>query len=89
MRYVDGVVFFKSNEPWYDKEKFGIKNNTVRILSETEFNTVSLNSVVQIEISNPVSEQSFRRDLTDLSRIGCVCGKHIVVFTWKTEKKNG
>jgi hypothetical protein len=89
MKFIDGVVFFKSTEPWYDKEKFGIKNNTVRILSENEFNSISWNSVVQIEISNPITEQCFRRDLTDISRIGRVCGNYIVVFTWKTEEKNG
>jgi hypothetical protein len=89
MRYVDGGVFFEAEEALYDKEKSGIKNNTVRILSENEFNIVSWNPVVQIEISDPVFEQCFRRDLTDHSRIGSVCGKHIVVFTWKTEEKNG
>jgi hypothetical protein len=89
MKFIDGVIFFKSGESWYDKEKSGIKNNTVRILSGNEYNIVSWNSVVQIEISNPVTEQNFRRDLTDISRIGCMCGKHIVVFTWKLEKKDG
>lgn len=89
MKFKDGVVFFKETEPWYDKEKFGIKNNIVCVLSENEFNIVSWNSLVKIEISNPITEQCFRRDLTDLSKIGCVCGNYIVVFTWKTEGKNG
>jgi hypothetical protein len=81
MRYVDGVVFFKSDEPWYNKEKSGIKNNIGCMLSENEFNIVSWNSVVQIEISNPVSEQCFRRDITDISREGSICGSHLVIFT--------
>lgn len=83
MEFIDGVIFFTSGESWYDKEKSGIKNNTVRILSENEYNIVLWNSVVQIEILNPVTEQCFRRDVTDISRIGYICGSNLVVFTWK------
>jgi hypothetical protein len=69
--------------------KSGIKNNTVRILSENEYNIVSWKSVVQIEILNLITEQNFRRDLTDISRIGYICGSNLVVFTWKVEDENG
>lgn len=89
MKFIDGVVFFKSNEPWYEKQKSGIRNNMVCILSESEFNLVSWCSVVAIEILNSDSTQCFRRDLTDISGIGCMCGMHIVVFTWKLEEKDG
>jgi hypothetical protein len=87
MKFKDGVVFFKANEPWYDKQKSGIRNNMVCILSESEYNVISWCSVVQIEISDSASDQCFRRDLIDISRIGCMCGNPIVVFTWKLEER--
>lgn len=83
MKYKNGKVYFKSERAYYKKEKSGRKNNTVRILSEAEYDIVQYSLVESIEITNLDSLESFEREITDISRVGAMCGNVIAVFTWK------
>lgn len=83
MKITNGKVYFKSERAYYRKEKSGRKNNTVRILSEAEYDIVHYSVVKCIEISNLDNLESFTREITDISRVGAICGKVVVVFTWK------
>lgn len=77
------MITFKSEEAYYRKEKSGCKNNTVRILSENEYDITQYSKITRIEIINSKDLGSFTRGITDISRIGAMCGKVIVVFTWR------
>jgi hypothetical protein len=83
MKYKNGKVYFKSEGAYYKKEKSGRKNNTVRILSENEYDIVQYSLVESIEITNLDNLESFEREVTDISRVGTMCGNVIAVFTWK------
>jgi len=69
------LVTFISRDPWYTKEKFGFKQNTVRRFhtgeqrDSLEFETLisSLYTLQEIEIVEAATNQSFRRLLSDVS----------------------
>lgn len=76
-------ITFKSLPIFYEKEKSGIKNNTVRHLSNTEALKVReaerlfLHSDLFIKIKNTETGESFCRILRDIST-----NDDVTVFTW-------
>jgi L-rhamnose mutarotase len=82
MRVVNETIYFEETEALFKKEKSGRKNNTVQVLSEQEHNIVLWKAINDIEITNPSTNESFAREITDISRIGTICGRFIVVFSW-------
>jgi L-rhamnose mutarotase len=83
MRVVKETIYFEGTEALFQKEKSGRKNNTVRVLSEQEHNAILWKAIKDIEITNPATNESFAREITDVSRIGTMCGRSIVVFSWR------
>lgn len=65
--YDQSRISFISAEPFYSKEKNGIKTNTVRRLGQTETN-ILLNAVFQLQdIEISCGDHSFSRLLSDIS----------------------
>ena len=63
------IIHFKSDEPYYTKEKSGIKNNTVRFVSDEEHDII-LDVIDNLKyISVHKSGKQFIRELTDISII--------------------
>lgn len=84
---------FKSRQPFYDKEKHGIKNNTTREidLNEEKFNHLIYWMIngwsdgnIQIRIIDAdvepynLEKDSFVRDITDISVYN-----NLMIITWK------
>jgi len=88
MMRIYNTVVFKSEKKMYDLEKSGKKTNTVRVLDRDEMEKLRLSesTPTRIVIKNAVTERGFERDITDISVIGELCGKTIVVFSWKHEE---
>jgi hypothetical protein len=71
MHIINNTIYFKSDEPYYTKEKSGIKSNTVRILSKSDINVLLLicgiQNIKRINIMNTDKKDSFTRELSDIS----------------------
>jgi len=87
----DNTVVFKSEPYFYELEERGLKPNTVRLLDEEDARLfdewmMDVDEIQYIEIRNKrYSQEWFRRKLTDVSIIGEICGKYLVVFSWRHE----
>jgi hypothetical protein len=77
------MVYFNSDNAYYRKEKSGSKNNTVQIVTENEYDVIQYSDVRRIAITDSDNLDSFERKITDISRIGTICGNVVVVFTWE------
>lgn len=71
MHIINNTIYFKSDEPYYTKEKSGIKSNTVRILSESDINVLlviyGIQNIKRINIMNTDKTDYFTRELSDIS----------------------
>jgi len=88
MRIYNGVVF-KSDTNMYVLEESGKKPNTVRLLDRDEVKKLELGTDSEpkhITIKHESTGMRFGRELTNISVIGELCGKTIVVFSWKHEE---
>jgi len=82
---------FKSQQPYYDKERYGIKNNTVRVIDLNDerfldliyWNRVGWNDGdIQIQITNVEQpNNSFTRDIRDISIYN-----NLMVITWNEKE---
>jgi len=78
------LTTFKSAERWYGLEESGRKPNTVRIMDATPDESYSVQAGDRIRIClahDPAVY--FERDLTDVSVIGDICGKYLLVWSWR------
>jgi len=82
------VVEFQSRDPYYTREKSGIKLNTVRRFLETvdgdddyRLLVSSLFHLTKIRIIEPTTNQSFERFLTDVTYFD---GRFI--FSWSPQE---
>lgn len=88
MKFVT-TIEFKSEPEFFDKEQSGVKNNTVRLVTNTEDKKIlsMLDDIKYIRIVNTndiMYTSSFVRTLTDITR--CVNPndlKIIYIFTWE------
>jgi len=85
----DKKIIFKSIPRYFQKEESGLKPNTVRIVDHSEYHAI-LNmfkdgELEEILIHKSASEDHFCRKLTDISYVGSIAGKELVVFSWKHE----
>jgi len=86
MRMLDGIVIFHSVEPFYSREKSGVKPNTERIMSFEEYVWLLKHEpkITKIRIERfEMADDYFQRELTDISDVGTLLGNKIVVFSWK------
>lgn len=82
---------FKSAQPFFDKERFGVKNNTVRKIDLGDDRFVSLiayavsgfnDGDIQIEITSVEDPSlSFIRDIRDIS-----FWENMIIITWHDPK---
>ena len=77
------TIHFKSGEPYYTKEKSGIKNNTVRFISDEEHDIILdvINNLQYICITNIMGDH-FARTLSDIT-IFKVNSIIIYIFSWR------
>jgi len=84
------IFKFKSQQPYYDKERHGIKNNTVRVIDLNDerfldliyWNRVGWNDGdIQIQITNTETKNFFIRDIRDISIYN-----NLMVITWNEKK---
>ena len=71
MRIDNHTIIFKSNPLYYNKEKHGIKPNTVRKVNANELGEIinNLFFIQFIRIENTETEEFFIRKLKDISFI--------------------
>lgn len=85
MEVNDNTLSFKSRPEFYGKEKSGIKNNTVRYLSNDEAMKVQKVKKsfphVFIKINNTETSESFYRVIQDIST-----NDDVTVFTWNPQE---
>lgn len=83
MKIEGNVAYFKSIPPLFVKEKSGLKNNTVRIVSTEEFGKLMrFHRVEKIHITNTETGDWFRRDITDITSLGSFLHQQIIVISW-------
>lgn len=90
MEFLDNTFIFKSLPIFYEKEKSGLKNNTVRIVSEEETEQI-LNAWyedfghinLKIKIENKTTGDSFIRVIKDISFFEIDNEIQLAIFTWK------
>ena len=77
---------FKSREPFYTKERLGVKNNTVREIDLNEEKFLELiaytmngfnDGDLEIEIIYPGKDSGFIRDINDISVYN-----NLMIITW-------
>jgi len=89
MKIENNTIIFKSTPEYYQKEKYGLKCNTVReILNPIEFKALvdffqDFNIIPnkKITIINSETNDSFVRRLTDISFY-----KGLYIFSWEHSK---
>jgi hypothetical protein len=77
-------VEFKSTGEFYKKEKSGIKPNTVRVVNA--FGLRYAEVAVFITIIDTATGDHFTRKITDLSLLGNVLGKPLIVISWDSKE---
>jgi hypothetical protein len=88
MKIEGNVVYFKSVPAMYVKERDGLKNNTVRVVSTEEFEKLmSVHRVEKIHITNTETGDWFRRDITDTTPLGSFLHQQIIVISWNWDGK--
>ena len=80
MEIIGEMIIFKSAEEFFDKEKSGIKSNTVRIPSYEDRDSIieSMDKLSQITIISTDTGENFVRKLTDISTY-----REIIIFSWR------
>ena len=74
------TIIFKSTNEFYIKEESGIKPNTVRQVDSSELRYIE--NADLITIYNITTRHHFTRQITDLSLLGNILGKPLIVISW-------
>ena len=86
MRTDEKNVIFSSCPDYFEKEKSGIKPNTVRQLNDGEYNMLKLwfksRPHHHIIIKSTESKAHFHRTITDMSHLGYSLGLHLIIISW-------
>lgn len=93
MKIEGDTIIFKSEEHFFALEKSGKKPNTTRILSYKEYGFIEANKtqikkirILEVLIKN-TEQQSFERELTDISYLGAFLGHILVAFLWRHKEE--
>jgi len=86
MRFEGNTIIFKSNPENFYKEREGLKPYTIRRISfwselkevEIFYNSFYKAQTLFIEIINPITSESFKRIITDISMF-----EGLYIFAWK------
>ena len=83
MEFEDNSVIFKSDPLFYEKEKVGTKPNTVRLVSPCQYDKIKSCKFIKIHTwSFSKNLTAFKRSITDVSVIGTLAGKELIVISW-------
>ncbi len=80
-------IYFKTKSPYFEKERDGLKCNTVREIGEQDSRFDYAMVFIQSEekgtivITNPKTDEKFERELTDITYYG-----ERFIFSWKDKK---
>lgn len=88
MRILKDTIFFQSAEPYYTKEKNGLKPNTVRSLSNMELldflQEKEKGNIRKINIALKHDPRNyFERELTDITE-----WQGLLIFSWRHENEH-
>lgn len=85
MKIDRNIVHFKSTPEMCRKEMGGIKSNTVRLLTEEEYNDLLEHPPTKIMITNTESDLRFGRMLSDITyfRSKPIGNVIIGIFSWR------
>lgn len=78
------TVIFKSTNEFYIKEELGVKSNTARQVDSDELRYIE--NADLITIYNIDTGQHFTRQISDLSLLGNILGKPLIVISWNPIK---
>lgn len=70
----------------YDKERRGEKNNAIEIITGDEWVQLSARQIREIKVVQGNTDECFTRRVTDISLVGRIADRLIIVITWKVEK---
>jgi len=93
MKIKENKIIFKSVPEFWEKEFSDRKPYTVRLLDRVD--TLLLQDMLDehdnllIEIQNTETEQSFTREVRDVSLLGKFLGKYLVGIAWFSRKDWG
>lgn len=86
MKIRGDLITFNSKSSFFSKEISGVKPNTVRVVNQDElveiFNWWRIYQNHKIQINEVGSTGWFIRKVIDITEIGEVCGKYLVVISW-------
>ena len=85
VEFSGSCVIFKSDLEFYEKEAPGLKSNTIRLVSPFHHTTIKDCNTVRIILKQHPC-WSFERWITDISKIGTLAGKDLIVISWDTRK---
>jgi hypothetical protein len=94
MHIINNTIYFKSDEPYYTKEKSGIKSNTVRILSKSDINVLLLicgiQNIKRINITGIKSNTVRILSKSDINVLLLICGIQNIkrINIMNTDKKD-
>jgi len=84
------IICFKTRSPYFEKERDGLKCNTVRTIGEDDLRFDVCMSFIQgdnldaeIVITNPQTEEKFRRKITDITYYD-----ERFIISWKHDTKD-
>ncbi|MCK4529284.1 hypothetical protein KAW18_18125 [candidate division WOR-3 bacterium] len=78
------TIILRSTNEFYIKEESGIKPNTVRQVDSVELRYIEKADLITIE--NIDTGQHFTQQITDLSLLGNILGKPLIVISWNPNK---
>jgi len=79
------IYNFKSKGEYFEKEKKGIKPNTVRLVGKKDMRRkIKAGDIIRIRNSEDENDY-FEREVTDKSIGGEILGKLILIISWKIE----
>ena len=82
MKIVGNCILFRSRNEFFKKELNGLKPNTIRSIDPN----LDLSDIKHIRIEHTDTGDFFTRALTDISVIGSVLDRELVVFSWDQSK---
>jgi hypothetical protein len=83
MKLKNEVIYFYSEPGVFKREKSGRKNNTIKLLSESEYEMTQWMQIDEIEIRDTQTEETIRRKVADITLVARILGFNLVCFSWK------
>jgi len=82
MRIEGDVLVFHSLPEWYDKERIGMKPNTVRLLDRDEVQAIEDSDIKYVRIERVGDSSNFLRLVVGLWSLGVILDKTLFMVCW-------